>query len=130
MNLNAIVAPAIRAVSPPVAGTLYTYTGDTRQPDYTRVANYATTPVTIDEQPLGSNDLRQLAQMNITGVTRKAYLSGALQGVNRAGQRGGDMLQFPVGGVTQTWLVTAVIEAWDTDGWCCVGLTEQVRPPA
>jgi hypothetical protein len=129
LNLHAIVSNVISSVNPPAAGLLYVYTGSTKNPDYTRTANYATSSVTVQVQPLGSNDLRQLAAMNITGVTRKAYLSGSIQGVNRAAQTGGALLQFPVNGVTQTWLVTAVIEPFDQAGWCSVGLTEQVSQP-
>lgn len=130
LNLHAIVSNVIASANPPTSGLLYLYIGSTKNPDYTRTANYTTSPVTVQVQPLGSNDLRQLAAMNITGVTRKAYLYGSIQGVNRAAQTGGTMLQFPVSGVMQTWLVTAVIEAFDQAGWCSVGLTEQVNPPA
>ena len=127
MNLHAIVGPAISAINPPVAGTLYTYTGATKGQSYARTPTYAPpVPVSIQEQPLSSQNLRQLLTMNITNVTRKAYLFGNIQGVNRAEQLGGSILFFN----GQYWLVTAVLEVFDQSGWCCVGLTEQVTPPA
>lgn len=130
MNLAAVVAPVIGAVNPPVPGVLYRYTGATKNPDYTRTASYSQTPVTVQEQPLGPTDLRQLLAMNIQSVTRKAYLYGDIQGVNRASQLGGDMVSYSLAGTTRYWLVTAVLETWDQDGWCSVGLTEQVNPPS
>lgn len=126
MNLHAVVSGAIGAVNPPVPAVLWTYTGATKNPDYSRTANYVQTSVSAQVQPLSSQELRQLAAMNLTTVDRKAYLFGAVAGVNRATGQGGDLLQFN----GQYWLVTAVPEAWDQAGWTCVGLTEQVNPPS
>ena len=121
LNLHAIVFGNIAAVNPPSSGTLKVSTGSTKNPDYSRTPTYASYPVQIQSQPLTSNDLRHLNEMNIQNVQRKAYLFGAIEGVQRVTGQGGDLLVFN----GQTWLVTAVLEPFDNAGWTCVGLTMQ-----
>ncbi|MDE2469849.1 MAG: hypothetical protein KGL35_14195 [Bradyrhizobium sp.] len=125
MNLLAITAETVAAVNPTTTGTLYASAGKTTDAYGRPVPVYTQSSVTVQEQPLGPTDLRQMLAMNIQTVTRKAYLYGNVQGVNRAQAKGGDVLYFN----GQYWLVTVVLETFDQDGWCSVGLTEQVGPP-
>lgn len=123
MNLNSVARAATRAVTPAVAAVLAVCTGYTtdgagkRQPTYAADQN-----VLADVQAVSAADLKQLDSLNVQPVQRVAYLSGNVQGLNRAEARGGDVLTM----LGQTWLVVAVLETWDTPGWCKVALAEQV----
>lgn len=123
MNLHAIVAPYVAAVNPFIIGSIMVSTGSTTAADGTRSPTYATTSgVSMQVQPLSGKDVAQLDSLNIQGVTRKVWVSGSVEGVNRATGKGGDLLVFN----GQTWLATIVFETWDSDGpWCSVGVTEQ-----
>lgn len=127
MNLHSIVFGAIGSVNPHVAGVLRVSTGFTTAADGQQVPTYAAPAnITVQDQPLSVSDLKQLDALNIQGVTRAAYLFGDVQGVVRVDQKGGDLLAFN----NRVWLVAAVIETWDTPGWCKVGLTLQMDAPA
>lgn len=137
MNLSAIAAGLTRAVTPPVVCTLHISTGRTvTADDGTRTPEYdVRTRVTADVQAASSGDLRQLEGMNISGVERVAYLRGNVEGVNRVRKKGGDLVVFEArsgvpAALVGTWLVTAVLETWDTGDWCKVGLTLQTEAPA
>lgn len=134
MNLNALVAPMTRTITPGVPATLMLSTGSVKSADYSRDPTYAREPVTADFQAASPRDLKQLDALNIQNVERVAYLNGNVEGINRIRGKGGDLVYVPAGAHTPassvgTWLVAAVLETWDTPGWCKVGLVLQVVAP-
>lgn len=125
MNLHAIASSYIAAVNPFIVGTIKVSTGSTTSPDGTQIPSYSTlSGVSMQIQALAAKDIDHLDSLNIQNVTRKAWLNGNIEGLNRVAGKGGDLLIFN----GQTWLVTVVFETWDADGWCSVGITEQVTP--
>lgn len=71
-------------------------------------------------QALDSDDIAQIAGLNIQGAVRAIYMYGPLAGVLRPDQIGGDLIDIPPLGQlpgadgTQTWLVVKVLETWPT----------------
>lgn len=61
-------------------------------------------------QALDGDELKQLDSLNIQGVVRAIYLRGALAGVIRPNQTGGDLVKRKNG--AETWLVVKVLEQW------------------
>ncbi len=86
-----------------------------------------TTTVTVQAQvqAMSAGDLKHADSQNIQGVMRSVYMYGDVQGIVRATQQGGDVLQFPMhpGGPVANWLVSSVIETWSD--WCHVIVTLQ-----
>lgn len=124
MNLHGVVGPLVAAINPWTIAQWSVSTGYMTGADGARTPTYAA-PVTVQAQvqSLTPRDLKQLDSLNIQGVTRAAYVTGDFEGVDRARNKGGDLLTF--GG--ETWLVAAVIEAWTPSaGWSKVGLMKQV----
>lgn len=91
-----------------------------------RIPAYATvTGVSMQVQAVAGDDLKHVDGLNIEGIYRVVYVNGRLQGVNRQALKGGDLLMIPTGLATvpplnDTWLISKVIEPWDTGGWCKV----------
>lgn len=128
MNLHQIVRGAISAVNPDVTGSVLVSAGYMTSPDGTRVPAYLT-PVTMQMQvqPLSAADLKQIDSLNIQGVDRAIYVSGAVRGVERASGKGGDLIRV----LGAWWLAVVVLEPWDGAGWSKVGVAQQVTgPPA
>ncbi len=71
-------------------------------------------------QPVPSDQLAHMDQLNIQGILRSVYMRDAVASAVRPDGTGGDLLQFPevLGGVVRTWLVMLVDEQWAT--WCHV----------
>lgn len=121
MNLHNIVSGAIGAINPFQTANVrysngYSTLGDGSQvPSYTDVDN-----VPVQVQALTAKELQHLATLNIQGVMKALYLNGNSQGVVRPLGQGGDLFTL----VSGTWLVTTVLETWDT-GWCKVAVTLQ-----
>lgn len=121
MNLHNIVSGAIGAINPFQAANVqysngYTTAADGSQaPSYIEVDN-----VQVQVQALTAKELQHLAALNIQGVMKALYLNGNSQGVVRPLGQGGDLFTL----VSGTWLVTTVLETWDT-GWCKVAVTLQ-----
>lgn len=111
-----MVSSTINGNVPVVVKKSSGYTVDTntlRQvPTYTDTAGFA------QVQALSAADLKQLDSLNIQGVMRAIYFRGALAGVVRPDQTGGDLVEIDdafvdrVGG--KTWLVRQVLESWPT----------------
>jgi hypothetical protein len=120
MNLHGLASSCIGAVNPDVEATIKTSTGNTPNPDGTLTPTYATATGLVNIQALSGKDLQHLNGLGIQGVTRKAYVRGAINGIVRASQQGGDLLTLPDGTI---WLVTIVFESWPD--WSAVGLTQQ-----
>ncbi len=81
-----------------------------------QVPTYAA-PVTgpAQVQALDSVELKQLDNLNIQGVVKGIYLRGALAGVVRPNQQGGDLVTIASPAPAPyigTWLVVKVLETW------------------
>ena len=127
MNLHAIVRGVTGVISPPIFGTLYVSIGAVALPSYKRVAAWqAFTNVRFDVQALSAREIEHLDALNVQGVMRGVWLNGNIEGLDRPAGKGGDMLAFN----GQFWLVTQVLETWDSDGWCHVACVLQNGPPA
>lgn len=132
MNLHAIAAPYVAIVNPAVPGALLVSSGYTTSAAGKRTPAYAASvAVMVQVQALSSGELELMEGLNIQGVKRGMYLNGDVKGVDRAAGDGGDLITFDssadVPGALQgtTWLVSVVLETWDTGGWCKVGVVKQ-----
>jgi len=125
VNLHGIVSGAISAVNPFVAATVQRSTGYTTNSDGSRVPTYTTFQISAQVQSLSYTDLIKLDALNVTGKRRKIYLSGDVEGIIRADQRGGDLIVFPTGTLPEgtTWLAAYVLENWPD--WVSVAITLQ-----
>ncbi|MGA7539852.1 MAG: hypothetical protein WBW93_13915 [Steroidobacteraceae bacterium] len=122
MYLRRLVRGAINAVNhdqliPWLAsqGPINDNTTTISTPTYAPVQN-----IWAQVQPLPTDDLAHMEQLNIQGVLRQVYMKGAVASAVRQDNKGGDLLQFPeiLGGPQRTWLVMRVMEQWDS--WCLV----------
>lgn len=124
MNLHGLVAPIIAAVNPMTAGTVFYSDGYTQDPigDGTQIPAYSRVDaVPMQVQALTGKDLEHVSGLNLQGVLRGVYMNGNTEGVVRPYGKGGDILVFH----DRTWLVGAVLETWDTSGWCKVAVVQQ-----
>jgi hypothetical protein len=121
MNLHNIVSGAIGAINPFQAANVQYSNGYTMAADGSQVPSYIEVDnVQVQVQALTAKELQHLAALNIQGVMKALYLNGNSQGVVRPLGQGGDLFTL----VSGTWLVTTVLETWDT-GWCKVAVTLQ-----
>lgn len=121
MNLHNIVSGAIGAINPFQAANVQYSNGYTTAADGSQVPSYIEVDnVQVQVQALTAKELQHLASLNIQGVMKALYLNGNSQGVVRPLGQGGDLFTL----VSGTWLVTTVLETWDT-GWCKVAVTLQ-----
>jgi hypothetical protein len=81
-----------------------------------RTPNQTTVSIQAQIQALSAGDLKHLDSLNIENVSRAVYMFGDVQGIVRADQKGGDILQFAEipGGTVKNWLVSVVFETWPT----------------
>jgi hypothetical protein len=122
MSLHDLVANIICAVNPMMTCQLYVSTGSTP------VAGAKSTPtfapfvdVIAQVQQMTTEDLKHMAEMGMSGITRKVWCDTVLHGIDRAAGLGGDKLILPDGTI---WLVVAVPEVWPD--WCSALLQKQV----
>lgn len=133
MNLHGIVSGGIGAVNPFVAATIQRSTGYVTAGDGTRTPTYVAVPVSVQVQALDAGALQHLAEQNISGVLRRAYLNGDFRSVFRPGSGGGDMFDFNSGGGMRAdladtrWLVVQVYETWPD--WCSLAIQLQMDKP-
>ncbi len=122
MNLHLLVSPAIGTVNPQQSAGIQPNTGGyTTAPNGQRTPVYGTAyPVIAQVQALTSSDLAQLDALNVTSSTHKLWISGALVGVNRTANKGGDLVTLSDG---NTYLVTQVLEQWPD--WVSAAVTLQ-----
>lgn len=122
MHLRRLVRGAVNAVNRDqqigwLASTGYTINATTgvSTPAYAALQNQW-----AQIQPVPTDQLGHLEQLNIQGVLRQVYLKGAVASAVREDGTGGDLLQFPElpGGAMRTWLVMLVPEQWPD--WCLV----------
>lgn len=121
MDLRRIVHAPIGMVNPNVLVAWLRYLAYSTDGAGRSTPNYAP-PLTLNGQvqPLSTDRLAHLEQLNIQGVLRSVYLRGAVASAVRENGTGGDLLQFPEvpGGSQRTWLVVLVDEQWPD--WCRV----------
>ncbi len=121
MNLQAMVAPLVGAINPPMIGNVLISTGSTQNADFSRTPIYSTaTGISMQVQPLSSKQIEHVDALNLSGVFRSVYLNGRIDSLVRVAGKGGDILQLPTGYSGQafdTWLVVEQAEAFDTAGW-------------
>lgn len=123
MNLRGVANRLTRSVNPNVAATLYVSAGYVTDAAGRQVPAYrAPEQLECQTQALTKDEIKHLAEMNISGATRSIYANRQMTGVDRVAQSGGDLLDMADG----RWLVTAVLEGWTTAGWCKAALTRQV----
>lgn len=120
MNLRGIANRATSAINPNVAAVFKIYSGSVPAPGARQQPVYTEVPVTVQLQELSSTDLRQVDAVNIQGILRVAYLNGNFSGINRAEQKGEDILMLG----NQEWLVVKVVEMWPD--WVKVIVNQQV----
>jgi len=122
MNLHAIAGPIAGIVSGTVNGLWQRNAGYATTPAGKRTPSYLDVPDTsMQVQALTGPELALVESLNIQGVKRAVYMNGDVKAVDRASGEGGDLLTFN-GAV---WLVTVILETWDSSGWCRVAVTKQ-----
>lgn len=126
MNIRTIANRAIQAINRDQTVIWRRSTGYTRN-GYERVPTYEDSTIKANIQALSTTDLQLTDAMNLSGIMRKVYARGHIEGVNRTDGLGGDILVFPEtrGGAPKNWLVTQVTEPWNGT-WCCLIVTLQV----
>lgn len=126
INLHAAVRGPIGAVNSDQTITWRVSTGSTTSASGAQTPNYAAdVDVGAQVQPLEGDDLKQIEYLNMQGVMRKVYAYGSIQGIVRPALKGGDLLVFPLDGVSRLWKVVHVLETWtpqgvNVTGWCSV----------
>jgi hypothetical protein len=121
MDLRRIVKGPIGAVNPQVWVSWLKYLTASTDSSGISTPTYADAlPLYAQVQPLATDQLAHMDQLNIQGVLRSVYLRGAVATAVRENGTGGDLLQFPEtkGGPQRTWLVVQVPEQWPD--WCNV----------
>ena len=117
INVRALANAAVQQVNPNITGAWVQSTGGyTTNADGSRVAATTSTSVQMQVQATSGKDLAHTDGLNVQGVLRTVVMYGNVQGVVRADQQGGDVLQFPEvpGGPTRNWRVVSVMETWPT----------------
>ena len=107
------------SISQTLTSTTITATGTGKLiPSYS-----TTTGLVMQVQAVSGDELRHVDGLNIQGIYRAVYINGRIEGADRPGMKGGDLLMIPTGltatpPAMDTWLVKEVMEPWDAAGWC------------
>jgi hypothetical protein len=122
MNLHQVVRGAITSVNPDIPAQFLASTGYTINSAGKQTPAYATpVTVTIQVQPLSSQELAHINFLNMQGVFRAIYLYGDAEGIVRLQQKGGDLFQFAAfaGDPVANWLTVKAEENWNVNsgGW-------------
>lgn len=122
MNLHQVVSGAIGAVNPFVPVTVKMSTGHSATADDgTQTPTYSTlTGQPAQAQPLAYKEITHLDSLNVQGTRKAFYMRGAVSGLIRAREKGGDLIVMADG---TAWLVVLVSEQWPD--WCRVVCTLQ-----
>lgn len=120
MDLRGLANGVTSTVNPNVTVSVQRSTGYAIGAGARQVPTYATAVVgPANIQALDANDIKQLDGLNISGQIRAIYLRGALAGVVRPDDAGGDIVQIG----SEIWLVTKVLESWPT--WTKAAIVRQ-----
>ena len=112
----------VSVINAPVIATISRSNGYTTANDGTRTPVFSViTGIKADIQPMTAQDLHQVDGLNMGGEKVTIFLSGELLGVLRAGQNGGDVIEFPDG---KKYLVVLVLEQWAN--WVKVAAVRQL----
>lgn len=111
MNIRGLANSVTQVVNPNETVSVLRSTGYTTGAGARQVPSYAD-PVTgiAQVQALDGDDLKQIEGLNIQGTIKAIYLRGALAGVVRPDQTGGDIVKRKNN--AETWLVVKILEAW------------------
>lgn len=125
-NLRALANSRTTTVNPNTVATLKRSSGAVSLPGGIRVPEYFDSQVAVQVQALSFGDLQQIDGLNIQGVRRALYINGAVAGVIRAAQKGGDIIVFAPGTLPEgdTWLIVHVLEPWSQ--WSKFVITLQI----
>jgi hypothetical protein len=125
MDVRAIVNPYTRMTNLNQQIQWIQSTGYVTNAAGKRTPTSLTLTVWAQIQALSATDLKHIDGLNISGIMRSVYMFGYPAGVIRADQFGGDILVFPevIGGTNRNWVVTQVMENWET--WSRVIVTLQ-----
>ena len=116
MDLRTIANGVSNAVNGNIIVTVQRSIGFTIGTGRKQVPTYATGvtgPAQV--QALDGSELKQIASLNLQGVIKGIYLRGALAGVVRPNQVGGDLVTISSPAPPQwvgSWLVVKVLESW------------------
>lgn len=125
MNLRNIANRRIQRINPDQEIVWKRSTGWTVDENYQQVPSYEEITCKGNVQSVSDERLRQLNNLNISGVFRSVYLSANAMGVSFRQMRGGDLLTFREfqGTEQTTWKVVQTAETWDN--WCHVIAVQQ-----
>ena len=122
MNLHGVIRNAINMVNPnqQIGWLQYQATVTDQNTAISTPVYAALQNLWAQIQPLSTDQLAQMENLNIQGVLREVRMKGAVASAVREDGTGGDILQFSElpGGPLRTWLVMAVSEQWPE--WCAV----------
>jgi hypothetical protein len=122
VNLHGIASGAVGIVNPMVPVEVRVSTGATTLDDGRRIPTYAAAVAGIGQvQPLSTGDIRQLDSLNIQGIERAIYLSGAVSGLVRAEGKGGDLVRVQGGAFTGSIAGTVLTVESVASGHLAVG---------
>lgn len=123
MNLHRIVRSAIGSINPFIPAIVQVSDGFEIGPGRKQIPKYLPDqPVSIQLQPLSSDDLKHVDGMNLQGLLKSIHVDGNYYGVNREKAIGGDL--FIIG--SETWLVIGPLELWPQ--WSRLLVQLQVTP--
>jgi hypothetical protein len=122
VNLRGVIRGAINSINPNQQIQWVRSTGVTVDP-VTAISTPQYAPsqnLWAQIQPLSTDQLAHMEQLNIQGVLREVRINGAIATAVREDGTGGDLLIFPElpGGALREWLVMTVTEQWPQ--WCAV----------
>ncbi|MGC6389651.1 hypothetical protein ACMV8I_18600 [Ewingella sp. S1.OA.A_B6] len=123
MNLHRAVRGAIGSINPFIHAIVQVSDGFEIGPGRKQIPKYLPDqPVSIQLQPLSSDDLKHVDGMNLQGLLKSIHVDGNYYGVNREKAIGGDL--FIIG--SETWLVIVPLELWPQ--WSRLLVQLQVTP--
>jgi hypothetical protein len=113
MNLHRLAKSLINRVNPFIKATLKRSDGYEAGKGASKVPKYKPDEnISIQLQPLTSDDLRHIDGLNLQGIVKSIHTDGNIYGALRREEIGGDLII--IDGVT--WLVIEPIELWPD--WC------------
>mgnify|MGYP001617856700 CR=1 FL=1 len=118
VNIRPVANMMIQSINPDVQATVRRSTGYTTLPSGKRTPTYADSPITLQVQALSKSEIQHLDGLSIQGTARAIYFDGAVFGLVRAQQKGGDVIIFPAGTLPEgdEWLCVHVLEQWSPWG--------------
>lgn len=122
MDLLSLTNAAIDVVNPRILLSIQIYRGTGKDEAFRPVPLYDPPILRMGQvQSMEWRDIQMLDGLNLQGTRRKIYIYGALDGIVRATDKGGDLITDPNCNV---WLVAQVLEHWE-GRWCAVAATLQ-----